>query len=298
MALSSVIRDEKEPCDEFWTGAFSSSSRDHCNYHLVVSFCTGDLQWLLGQLDSVNCILASVTVFTKCGAKPEFMPNFTKYIRLPNVGRCDNTYATYLATTDFSRFQDDEIIVFTKDENAVHQPAKLVSLQSILRGASSDALFSCGLLPVATKGFKYSGLSMWHARDVLGGFSLPVHTHNTYRRADGQPFVSKFDSQRAWLASVNISFTSNIVPVCYGGIFATRVSQVRKYSTTLWFSLAASVSRGDNIEESHFLERTWAYLFMETAHLQGRVAQLRHFQVIRNEYRGILGALYGCRGPR
>lgn len=87
-------------------------------------------------------------------------------------------------------------------------------------------------------------------------------------------------------------------PVCYGGIFATRVSQVRKYSTTLWFSLAASVSRGDNIEESHFLERTWAYLFMETAHLQGRVAQLRHFQVIRNEYRGILGALYGCRGPR
>ena len=48
-----------------------------------------------------------------------------------------------------------------------------------------------------------------------------------------------------------------LTPVCYGGNFAAKASQI--YSKKkLWERMATSLSRGDSIEEGHFAERAWA----------------------------------------
>lgn len=49
-------------------------------------------------------------------------------------------------------------------------------------------------------------------------------------------------------------------PICYGGGFATTREAVQQIAPETWRAIAESMERGDNIEESHYMERTWAAL--------------------------------------
>ena len=48
--------------------------------------------------------------------------------------------------------------------------------------------------------------------------------------------------------------------MCYGGIFAASVENIYKQDMKMWMKLEISLARGDNIEEGHFVERSWAAL--------------------------------------
>lgn len=51
-----------------------------------------------------------------------------------------------------------------------------------------------------------------------------------------------------------------VMPVCYGGGFATTREAVQQIAPETWRAIAESMERADNIEESHYMERTWAAL--------------------------------------
>jgi hypothetical protein len=56
---------------------------------------------------------------------------------------------------------------------------------------------------------------------------------------------------------VNVSYTTKeIVEVCFGGVFMTTVQGIMDAPpVSNWSSIAETLSRGDNIEKGHFMER-------------------------------------------
>ena len=66
--------------------------------------------------------------------------------------------------------------------------------------------------------------------------------------------------------SRNNKLIDKIVPVCYGGIFSTSVGQIKKQNVkvdninNVWNKAENLLSRGNNIVEGHFMERTWSIL--------------------------------------
>ena len=82
------------------------------------------------------------------------------------------------------------------------------------------------------------------------GFSLDDHgtlslwLHNVTRQSDWRsPLADR-----------------RVAPVCYGGEFAVKRTQILRTPQHVWHNLAESLTRGDNIEEGHFMERSWAML--------------------------------------
>jgi hypothetical protein len=53
----------------------------------------------------------------------------------------------------------------------------------------------------------------------------------------------------------------DLVPVCFGGNFMTSLGTIQNSPVRNWTAIVDSLSRGDNIEEGHYMERLWAHLF-------------------------------------
>ena len=50
------------------------------------------------------------------------------------------------------------------------------------------------------------------------------------------------------------------VPICYGGMFLSSIRSIVDSPVQDWAPIVDSLSRGDNIEEGHYMERSWAAL--------------------------------------
>jgi hypothetical protein len=74
------------------------------------------------------------------------------------------------------------------------------------------------------------------------------------------PFKSSYTNLGAYWLAINAPLTQKLVPVCYGGRFAASVENIYKQDMNMWMKLEISLTRGDNIEEGHFVERSWAAL--------------------------------------
>ena len=60
--------------------------------------------------------VASIHVISKCGREVEGAPMGATTVVLPNIGRCDHTYAYFITTIFPSYLKDDNsIVVFMKD---------------------------------------------------------------------------------------------------------------------------------------------------------------------------------------
>lgn len=57
----------------------------------MISHCDGDLHWLKDY--TAGFTIATVTVMSKCGQAVVGAPLKAKIQTLPNVGRCDHSYA-------------------------------------------------------------------------------------------------------------------------------------------------------------------------------------------------------------
>ena len=73
-----------------------------------------------------------------------------------------------------------------------------------------------------------------------------------------------FKTLRDYEEALNISLPMPLTPVCYGGNFAVRASQITKRSKDFWRNIDHALTRADNIEEGHFQERSWAGILTET----------------------------------
>ena len=290
---------------------------------IVVSHCRFRIRWLASvraELEACGyAVRTPIHVYSKCGKADVGAPPGAVVVRLPNVGRCDHTYAHHLA----------ELVVRERDDAVVRDADVLLFLKdSFLSGSSPEfkrlRMGICSMVRIAwLRGFgcgrrampsqsaligsggprglgaeqqlaesdacSTTGLrSDYHQSSILAQFELSGYakTHDQRRGARQRVgFTATHRPLRAWIASVGAElaarFSSNaslagapletlrrvlarpLQPVCFGGSFAAATRSIRSLPATLWSVLRAALSRGDNIEESHFMERSWAALLAE-----------------------------------
>ena len=257
---------------------------------MVVSFCHSDLDWLHAALSPLN--VQRLTVYSKCNPRSAVNQSVSRLslsrvggaevVTLPNVGRCDHSFAHYLGErADFGA----DVILFLKDTHRIHQPALGRSLTKVV-GLAASAGFACGQQP-------WGQLSAWHlSRDLL------TLTMRNYMKSRSD-FKSRFASMREWLRAFRWPGVAQleaapIWPVCYGGVFAASRSAASKVPRSFWNELSASLSRGDNIEEGHFTERLWAAVLGQPPDDAEALAAAAACKIAKNS-NGLLGTLVGCR---
>lgn len=113
-------------------------------------------------------------------------------------------------------------------------------------------------------------------------------------------FTSTYDDLNDWTEQIGFEHPSPLTPVCYRGSFATTVAMIHSRGG-LWKKLEDSLSRGDNIEEAHFAERSWAALLSHHIGLKASSALVKAStrtlgtkQDKDSRKRGFWGPLSGC----
>jgi hypothetical protein len=126
--------------------------------HLVVSHCKANLDWI--ETFTKGFKIASVHVISKCGHPVNGAPHNATIEILPNIGRCDHTYAYYITTVLDQKLLhletqhnngEDSVVVFLKDtrwgRKNLRQPGSWNNFYNMVQVASSRVGFSCGVVP-------------------------------------------------------------------------------------------------------------------------------------------------------
>ncbi|CAE7251320.1 unnamed protein product [Symbiodinium sp. CCMP2592] len=266
---------------------------------LVIAHCHKSLRWIESFLASRQ--ISNVTVFSKCNRSVDGAPANARIVPMQNVGRCDHTYAHWLAEQGHripADRQPSDLILFVKDNNNKYRSKVDVAipLDDMIQTATAGPRFACG-----RRVEQYDGRqgSMYHLKEAMGHFTLKQyagHSHKPQSR-EGQTFRSGYASMVGWMEAMDISsFLENqtVVPVCYGGVFLTTYSQIANPPPGVWERLEQSLSRDDNIEEGHYAERSWAALLSMPLTLQQELDALRRAHLVEDKswFRGmILGPL-------
>lgn len=262
---------EDNVCGGLWKAVEYEGANDDLierkTIHIVVSHCENDLSWISNFSQDFN--VESVHIFTKCGNSVQGAPPMAKLVRLPNVGRCDHSFVTYITSylegeVSHNSNYEDHIVFFLKDDMSdrnEHQHGKWNDFLFMIRVASSSNGFSCGITQGTAGGFD---LSSYHDTEMLLSFSRDGYEsfHHRYN-SDSAQFKSSFSNLGdfyRYITEGDVTGLPQISQVCYGGVFATKVSNIVKVKMSIWRSAEHALSRGNNIEEGHFMERLWAVL--------------------------------------
>ena len=109
------------------------------------------------------------------------------------------------------------------------------------------------------KGYKAKAFEplILHDKKILDEYSMTSHLR---AKTDSDfEFKSSYKNLGEWSRDVGLLYPdSDLIPVCYGGMFMTQKRGLWKQPREVWNNLEKSLSRGDNIEEGHFVERSWA----------------------------------------
>ena len=236
--------------------------------HIILSHCKSSLEWLNSFIEGHN--ISSIHIVSKCGEPVIGAPEIATIEVYANVGRCDHTYAYYI-TSILSNLllpedEEDSIVVFLKDDMSsqnLHQSGHWNDFSAMIQLASSDNGFACGVVPGEVDFGPYSFfLSAYHETKTLLDFKMDDYGRNIKQYdSDGIEFKSTHTSLRSWYASLGIEGPpAEVVQVCYGGVFAASVSNIMKTSMETWKGIEKSLSRGNNIQEGHYAERSWGSL--------------------------------------
>mmetsp|Transcript_1514 Transcript_1514/g.2258 ORF Transcript_1514/g.2258 Transcript_1514/m.2258 type:complete len:382 (+) Transcript_1514:222-1367(+) len=283
---------EDKVCGGLWLGNRypgmpSEEEAIHIKMHIVVSHCKKSLDWMPKYLEGFKNV-ASIHVISKCGQEVKGAPNETTTVVVPNVGRCDHAFAYYiteilpqLVTQRFGGLiglstgrgspatttkYDKSIIVFLKDttmtkiyqNGAAGGQLRHIDLKSLVRIASSVNGFACGL----DLGGGNGKLSAYHDVNTLYKQALRAYNKGgkDYQNGDVVPFRSNYSTLGDFYKALNATSPSDLVQVCYGGVFATSTEHIFKQDMNVWRTLEKALERGDNIQEGHFAERSWGPL--------------------------------------
>ena len=216
------------------------------------------LPLLAAAITDAGMQLLRASVYSKCGGVPQFpaMRVPVSTLSAPNNGRNDQTWAAHFARW-YAELAD--VVLLVKDThfdypNPAHA-ALAVPFSALVGDLRGDRTFACARHPDAS-------LSTWHVRNELWRFRL-----SSYRSA-GADDAGNFSSAAVdlptfleqWLAPDEFArlAAQPLQPVCYGGSFAVRRESIVGVQRETWHKLSTALSREDNLEEGHFMERAWA----------------------------------------
>ncbi len=238
---------------------------------LVISHCDVSLDWIPNFIGDQYHI-QDITVYSKCGKEVKGLDKLKsvekpQVIRLPNLGRCDHSYAHWIKEHYRSIDKDrdgDEVVFFVKDNNYHQNTYRPFSEIFTL---TSELGFGCALKPIwcdCPEGFHQCSVNdglMLHNQTEVNAFEMH-HRHVRLDRDGGEAdtFVSKrYPNLRSWKDSMGLITTnSETLPVCYGGVFAAKKGRLLNQSLKAWENVEKSLTREDNLVEGHYAERLWA----------------------------------------
>ena len=226
--------------------------------YLVVSHCKQDLFWL-ANLTSIFQI-HDIVIYSKCGYPVIGAPPNALVSLLPNVGRCDHTYAHYISELKAT----EGVVLFVKDTTHVHniQEGNMKgmnnrrSYQTMVEEASGPSQFSCRQFIDPAVGISNEAIYTYLVKYSIAKYNLSFHNYTTKQV---EPF-SIHRNMMSWMQGLGVTLQQPLTPVCYGGIFAVNVQRLQALDRKVWIGVRNSLSRADNIEEGHFMERSWAGL--------------------------------------
>jgi len=243
-------------------------------------------------------------IYTKCGVTTMVgAPPRSVVKPLPNVGRCDHTYL-YHIMKNYRHLPP--LLVFVKDTDSIHQAAMARPAREFMHSALRSG-FACGQWPD-------EWYSIWHESAALLRLSKSDY-NSTWTQARYGPlgaggsrrstfksrsqnfgvWVQRLEAELEWLNVHRRSLTTaRLWPVCYGAVFAATRAAISNVPYEVWHALESKLKRGDNIEESHFMERLWAVLL--SPRLSGREEEeLSCSSTALQIYaHGMLGTLQQC----
>ena len=256
-----VYCDYDQDCGGLWDGSVADiESRDVPSFKgisLIIAHCLHDLHWIHSFIKGFK--IDDIMIFSKCSHPVIGAPEDSRVFNLPNVGRNDHNYARYMNLIYDKHNQDSEVFLFIKDDFHVSnslQPHSLRSLRELLI-ITHELGFACGR-ELGRNPLKLE-LSTYHYTPLLADFSLSDYERGRKRynaTIVNDEFPSKFENLSDFMNYLDYSFPK-LTQVCYRGNFATTRQTIQRHPKSLWYNLEKSLSRANNLEEGHFMERSW-----------------------------------------
>lgn len=258
---------EDTNCGGLWTAAQPSildkkvidSIKREVRIIAIVSHCLHDLFWLKNFTSTFT--INEYIIVTKCATEVIGAPEGSTIIILPNIGRCDHTYAYFISNLESTR--DYDMAIFLKDDRSeenINIKGMWRSLSDMVKLAFTNG-FACGMNPTFSVELG-SSLSAYHVSFLLKQFSL--HSYSNRLHVYGETlmksdFSSEFHNLGEWLSYVGAHFPDSLLTeVCYGGTFLVTRDQILAVDAKTFQNIEVSLSRGNNIQEGHYAERSWA----------------------------------------
>uniref|UniRef100_A0A7S3X623 Uncharacterized protein n=1 Tax=Emiliania huxleyi TaxID=2903 RepID=A0A7S3X623_EMIHU len=229
---------------------------------VVVVHCRRPLSFLAGLLAQLSRQgvrrIRKLVVMSQCGS-----PVPTSDLRLlaetvrvrtsRNVGRCDHAWLKYILDAYDTLAP---LTVFIKDSWGTPSQSLFERLppEELVRMALEQG-FGCA----------YQAPE-WHSAPTLRQFTMSGYLKSHDQSGSNQSRARFRAAIRPWGAWADLMGMSlwikerPFLPVCYGGGFAATASAVRAVARPVWARMEQSLRRADNIEEGHYMERSWALL--------------------------------------
>ena len=208
-------------------------------------------EWLPKALENLpdHVTRCRVFAYTKGSYQPnpssfESLPRCELYVKpLENVGRCDHTYLHHIA----EHYDDlSPLTLFLKDT------------------AFSQGWYNSICFFTKSVSSQIKGWCSFFATLSLHGWKLDNYSSNSrpYSESDEDFMQAEVRPIEHW-ASIftRITDLGDKSPVQYGGIMAASRESIQTQSQQIYKSLEQVLTRGNNIEDGHFMERLWLLLF-------------------------------------
>jgi len=247
---------------------------------IIVGHCDEDLSWIPEYIGE-NYSIKDITIYSKCGKEVKGLETLKKLsssvevVRLPNIGRCDHTFANWIKE-NYKSIRDEiedghdggtnnDIVMFLKGNS--RDKKTYIPIDSLLSHVS-NAGFGCLQEPSCDCNLKCrTGLqtpTMQHNREYLFN-NFTIGKYERLERDENDAFLSeKYTFLGEWKEDMGMVIPeSETMPVCYGGLFAAQKKQILNQPEETWEKMVSSLSRADNIVEGHFAERLWASILSD-----------------------------------
>lgn len=248
--------------DETWTRSLAHPAKGGVGsigtVDVVVSYCNHDLAWLdayVEGLQKLGAPVRNVTIYSKCQQPAPEAKSGVKWsqtvVELPNVGRCDHTYAYHMSEAYADLADATVYIKDSYDPNAPQSDRVKDGLDQVRDVKETwERTKSDGVSCLYDSGASH-GASVWHAAQAVGAFKLAGYSEElsklkvlgrmdvkidekmsrgqhdaiqsmTVAKEQQANFMSPVRPLAAWLKqTTGIALDERkLWPVCYGGNFA------------------------------------------------------------------------------